>query len=96
MPSFFICYLILLFAVSLVAFAAYGIDKYKAVRGRYRIPEAFLLGVGLCCGALGALTGMKVFRHKTKHWYFWLLNFFGLAWQLCWGAYLFVYHGPSL
>ena len=87
MKDYILFYLAILGLVSLVAFAAYGIDKYKARHKRWRIPEAFLLGIGFCCGAIGALLGMKVFRHKTKHWYFWVINFIGLAWQLGLGVY---------
>lgn len=88
MKEYIIFYLAILGLVSLVAFGAYGIDKYKAKHNRWRIPEAFLLGAGFCCGAIGALLGMKVFRHKTKHWYFWVINFIGLAWQLGLGVYI--------
>ena len=42
-------------AVNLAAFAAFGIDKWKAVRQRWRIPEATLLGLALAGGALGGL-----------------------------------------
>ena len=59
--------LTLLGVVSLITFCTYGIDKWKAKHNRFRVPEVLLLGMGLCCGAYGALLGMKVFRHKTKH-----------------------------
>ena len=49
------------------AFVLYGIDKAKAKRGAWRIPEATLLLVAFLGGSLGALLGMEVFRHKTKH-----------------------------
>ena len=90
MPPYLLFYLLLLALVSLIAFIAYGLDKYKARRELWRIPEAFLLGVGLCGGALGALLGMKAFHHKTKHWYFWVVNIVGLAWQAALVVYLFV------
>ena len=48
----------------------YGIDKRKARRGAWRIPEKTLFLLPLLGGSVGALLGMKVFRHKTKHWYF--------------------------
>ena len=57
------CYLIL---VNIVALAAFGIDKRKAVRHKYRIPEATLLGLALIGGAAGALAGMHLFHHKTR------------------------------
>lgn len=81
-------YLALLAAVSLVAFIAYGIDKFKAKRNLWRIPEAFLLGVAFCGGAVGALFGMQIFRHKTKHWYFWVVSILGLLWQAAVAGYL--------
>ena len=88
MPPYLRFYLALLALASLVALVAYGLDKYKARRDLWRIPEAFLLGVGFCCGAVGALLGMKLFHHKTKHWYFWVLNIIGLLWQSAMVAYL--------
>ena len=74
--------LIIVFAViafmSIVAFILYGVDKRKAKKGAWRIPEAVLLGWGFFGGACGALCAMKAFRHKTKHWYFWAVNILGL------------------
>lgn len=80
--EFYIGYVIVLAAVSLVAFILYGADKYKAKKGRWRIKESVLLLFGFLGGAVGALVGMTLFRHKTKHWYFWAVNILGLAWQL--------------
>ena len=74
--------------VSLVAFFAYGIDKRKAKKGHWRTKESVLLGLGFFGGAPGALLGMKVFHHKTKHWYFWAINVAGLSWQV--GALLYL------
>ena len=56
-------YLIL---VNIIAFAAFGIDKRKAVKHKYRISEATLLGLALIGGSAGALAGMHLFHHKTK------------------------------
>ncbi len=72
-------YLGFLAAVSLVALVMYGLDKGKAKAGAWRISEKTLLLTGFFGGAAGALLGMFLFRHKTKHWYFWLINFFSLA-----------------
>ena len=58
---------IYLFAINVVAFFVYGIDKWKAKKNRWRIPESTLLGVAAVGGTIGAVLGMKVFRHKTKH-----------------------------
>ena len=74
-------YLIQYFIVTgVLAFLAYGIDKHLAKRNRQRIPEKLLLSLGFFGGAVGALAAMNVFRHKTRHWYFWVINFAGLVW----------------
>ena len=89
---YMIAYGALIFVMSLIAFILYGVDKKKAQKQVWRIPEAVLLNFGFFGGAIGALLGMKTFRHKTKHWYFWFFNIFGLVWQLAlpllWGLYL--------
>ena len=70
MPAVTQCLLWYLAAVNVVTFTVYGIDKRKARRGAWRIPEKTLFLRPLLGGSVGALLGMKVFRHKTKHWYF--------------------------
>ena len=62
--------LIYLLCVNVVAFAMYGIDKRKAVKDQWRIPEKTLLLAALIGGAVGAFVGMQIFHHKTKHWKF--------------------------
>jgi uncharacterized membrane protein YsdA (DUF1294 family) len=57
-------------AVNLVTFTVYGVDKAKARRGAWRVSEKTLFLLPLLGGSVGALLGMLVFRHKTKHWYF--------------------------
>ena len=56
--------------VNVLAFVLYGLDKYKAKTGAWRIPEKTLLGIAVIGGSVGALAGMNYFHHKTKHWYF--------------------------
>ena len=56
-----------LIAISVVTFLAFGIDKWKARTGRWRISEATLLSLALIGGAAGAWIGMTVFHHKTLH-----------------------------
>ena len=56
--------------VNLVAFALYGIDKKRARRGAWRISERTLLGIAVIGGSIGAILGMLLFHHKTRHWYF--------------------------
>lgn len=57
-------YLILVNALSLLLML---IDKQKAKRGAWRIPEATLMGIAAIGGSIGAIAGMYLFRHKTKH-----------------------------
>lgn len=53
--------------INLLGFAAMGIDKQKAIRGLWRIPEKTLFSLALLGGSVGSILGMQVFRHKTKH-----------------------------
>lgn len=64
--------LILLAAMNIVAFIMYGIDKYKAKKSEWRIPESTLLWLAVLGGSVGALVGMKVWHHKTMHKKFYL------------------------
>ena len=59
-----ICYLL---AVNIVTFLLYGIDKYKAKKGKWRISEATLLMMAAIGGSIGALAGMRLWHHKTMH-----------------------------
>lgn len=56
--------------MNIVGFAIMGIDKRKAIKRTFRIPEATLFIVALIGGSIGSIAGMQVFRHKTRHWYF--------------------------
>lgn len=56
-----------LLAINAVAFIVYGIDKYKAKKAKWRIPEATLLLLAVLGGSIGAWMGMKVWHHKTMH-----------------------------
>ena len=47
-----------------------GIDKRKAVKHAFRIPEATLFTIARIGGSIGSIAGMYFFRHKTRHWYF--------------------------
>ncbi len=59
---------------SVTAFFLYGWDKRQAIRHQRRVRESVLLTVSGLGGAAGALLGMYLFRHKTRHWNFILLN----------------------
>ena len=56
-----------LLAVNIATFFLYGIDKYKAKKGRWRISEATLLTMAAISGSIGALAGMRLWHHKTMH-----------------------------
>ncbi len=77
--------------VSLITLVLYALDKLKAKMGWYRIPEKVLLIASLLGGAIGGLLSMLLFRHKTRHWYFWAVNLLGLLWQAALLIYLFFF-----
>ena len=56
-----------LLAINFVSFFLYGIDKYKAKKGRWRISEATLLMMAVIGGSIGAWAGMRLWHHKTMH-----------------------------
>ena len=56
-----------LIVINILTFAVYGIDKWKARQGSWRISEATLLMFAVIGGTIGALLGMQVWRHKTMH-----------------------------
>ena len=60
-------YLIL---INLASFAMMGIDKRKAEKKLWRIPESSLFIIAIIGGSIGSIIGMRVFNHKTRHWYF--------------------------
>ena len=64
LPYLIVTYLI---SVNAVAFILMLADKCKARKGAWRIPESMLMGIALLGGSIGAIAGMNLFRHKTKH-----------------------------
>lgn len=76
MKQIFFTYLIV---INLFAFIIYAVDKLKAKLDKWRVSEKILLSSSLLGGFLGGLLAMKIFRHKTKHWYFWCVNFLSLV-----------------
>jgi uncharacterized membrane protein YsdA (DUF1294 family) len=56
-----------LIIINIVTFLVYGIDKWKAKQGSWRISEATLLMLAVIGGTIGILLGMQVWRHKTMH-----------------------------
>ena len=59
--------LIIIVIINIVTFIIYGIDKYKAKKGKWRIPENSLIGLAIIGGSIGAYLGMRVWHHKTMH-----------------------------
>ena len=55
-----------LLAINIIGFLAMGIDKFKAKKGYWRIPEGTLMTICLIGGGIGTIAGMYTFRHKTK------------------------------
>lgn len=64
MISVFAIYLI---GINILTFLIFGADKWKAKRDKWRIPEDTLIWLAIVGGSVGALLGMHIFRHKTKH-----------------------------
>ena len=59
--------LVYLLIINAVGFALMLIDKWKAKKNRWRIPEATLMTVAALGGSIGSLIGMYTVRHKTRH-----------------------------
>ncbi|MBP3437643.1 MAG: DUF1294 domain-containing protein [Clostridia bacterium] len=88
--NFYIGYAIMLGVMCFLSFVLYGVDKFKAKKNLWRIKESVLLLFGFLGGALGALLAMYLFRHKTRHWYFWAVNILGLLWQIALPVFAFI------
>ena len=52
--------------INVITFAVFGIDKFKAIKHKWRVKEAVLFGLSLMGGSLGGLLAMYLFRHKTR------------------------------
>jgi uncharacterized membrane protein YsdA (DUF1294 family) len=57
----------LVLTLNVITFFVYGIDKWKAKKGKWRISEATLLILAIIGGSIGAWLGIKVWHHKTMH-----------------------------
>ena len=62
--------IIYLASINILGFFAMGVDKERAQKKRWRIPEKTLFAIAILGGGLGTWLGMYMFRHKTKHDYF--------------------------
>ena len=70
MQAFYLVVVVYLLLVNLIGFLLMGIDKSRARHGWWRISEATLVMIAFLGGSIGAILGMWIFHHKTKHWYF--------------------------
>lgn len=59
--------IVILIIINVITFFTYGIDKWKAKHGKWRISELALLMLAIFGGSIGALAGIKVWHHKTMH-----------------------------
>ena len=59
-----------LIVINIITFTVFGIDKKKAIDGKFRIKELTLFVLSLLGGSLGGLIAMHTFHHKTRKWYF--------------------------
>ena len=79
---------IYLIFMNLIGFGLMGVDKQRARRRDWRIPEKVLFGAALLGGSVGAWAGMYLFHHKTRHCYFVVGMPLILAAQLAAGVWL--------
>ena len=56
--------------INLIGFIVMGMDKRRAKKHAFRIPEATLFTIAIIGGSIGSIIGMRYFHHKTRHWYF--------------------------
>ena len=56
--------------MNLAGFLSMGYDKRRAKRHEWRVPEKILFLIAIFGGSIGSNLGMRIFRHKTRHWYF--------------------------
>ena len=74
--------------INFIAFLLMGIDKRRAIKHAFRIPEATLFLFAIMGGSIGSILGMYTFRHKTRHWYFIAINTAALTVQIILLAWL--------
>lgn len=67
MIKIFIIYAVI---INIIGFFSMLIDKRRAIKNKWRIPEKTLFLIAVIGGSVGSIAGMRLFRHKTKHWYF--------------------------
>jgi uncharacterized membrane protein YsdA (DUF1294 family) len=81
-------YVAFIIVMSIITYCLYASDKKRARNKQWRISEKTLLLCSFFGGALGGMLAMKVVSHKTKHWYFTVVNLVGALWQILLMIYL--------
>lgn len=78
-------YLLVILLMSFITFILYAVDKRKAIKKKWRIPEKVLLLASFFFGSIGGICGMYLLRHKNRHWYFVVVNLLSLTIHLILG-----------
>lgn len=78
--------------INLIGFIVMGMDKRRAKKHAFRIPEATLFTIAIIGGSIGSIIGMRYFHHKTRHWYFVYGMPLILILQIA--LLVFIYNGP--
>ena len=78
--------------INLIGFIVMGMDKRRAKKHAFRIPEATLFTIAIIGGSIGSIIGMRYFHHKTRHWYF--VYGMPLILLLQIALIVFIYNGP--
>lgn len=78
-PVFIYIYVVAWIFISLITYGAYLLDKNRAKQKGMRIKEKHLLLLSVFLGSIGGIMGLYVVRHKTKHWYFVVINWLAFA-----------------
>ncbi|MBQ7323052.1 MAG: DUF1294 domain-containing protein [Clostridia bacterium] len=81
-------YIAYLSFMSILTFVYYVVDKSRAKRNAWRASEKLLLSLSFFGGAIGGYMAMFVARHKTRKWYFHVVNLIGMGWQIALLIYL--------
>lgn len=86
-------YLIFILVMSLITLIFYAVDKKKAEKHKWRIPEKVLLLLSLCGGSIGGMIALYGLRHKNRHWYFVVVNFLSLIIHIVLAYFIYINFG---
>ena len=86
-------YLIFILVMSLITLIFYAVDKKKAEKHKWRIPEKVLLLLSLCGGFIGGMIALYGLRHKNRHWYFVVVNFLSLIIHIVLAYFIYINFG---